>query len=42
MSLGFRVRQCPAPLQTESREELVAQSLLVFIVFRSHNRQDRS
>ena len=27
--------------QSESREELVAQSLLLFIVFRSRDRQDR-
>ncbi len=28
--------------QTESRVELVTECLLVFIVFRGHNRQDRS
>ena len=41
MSLGLRVRQCPGSFSPQRREQLVAQSLLIFIVFRSHDRQNR-
>ena len=41
MSLGLRVRQCPRSGSPKRREKLVAQRLLIFIVFRSHDRENR-